>query len=85
MEPVVDRPADVQFPEELPQLLEAEDPDNGSPVHSVLAAEAATLQLRTPEPQPVAVPGCRVYPMFDLATQRTQKRARSAHRPAVVE
>ena len=80
MEPVVDLPADVQSPEELPQLVEAEDPNTVSHVRSVLAAEA-----RTPELQPVAVQGCRVYPLFDLAAQRAQKRARSVDGPAVVE
>ena len=75
MEPVVDLPADVQSPEELPQLVEAEDPNTVSHVRSVLAAEATTPQPRTPELQPVAVQGCRVYPLFDLAAQRAQKRA----------
>ena len=82
---MVDLPADVQSPEELLQLVEAEDPYTVSHVRSKLAAEAATSQPRTPEPQPVTVQGCRLYPMFDLAAQRAQKRARSVDGPAVVE
>ena len=67
MEPAADLPADVQSPNELLQLVQAEDPDTVSHVRSVLTAEAATAQPRTPEPQPVAVYGCRLYNMFDLA------------------
>ena len=85
MEPVVDLPADVQSPEELPQLVEAEDPDTARHVRSVLAPEAATSQPRTPKLQLVAVQGCRLFLMFDLAAQPLQKRARSADGPAVVE
>ena len=84
MESVVDLPADVQSPKELLQLVEAGDPDTVSHVRSVLAAEAATPQLRTPEPQLVAVQGC-LYPKFDLTAQRAQKRTRSADVPKVVE
>ena len=85
MEPVVDLPADVRFPEELLQLVEAEHPDTISHVRSVLAAEVATPQPRTPAPQRVAVQGCRLYPLFHHATQRVQKCARSAEGPVVVE
>ena len=85
MEPVVDLPADVRFPEELLQLVEAEHPDTISHFRSVLAAEVATPQPRTPAPQRVAVQGCRLYPMFVLAAQRTQKCARSADGLALVE
>ena len=66
VEPVVDLPADAQPPEEFLQLVEAEGPDTVSHVRSVLAAEAATPEPRAPEPQPVAVQGCRLHPLFDL-------------------